>query len=135
MDATLTEYLLTPDEQALSLLHSYRHHEDGVPLERIKGAVQVVADTEIIKAAKSADEVIVTHDLDYGHLLAFSGEAAPSVIMFRRRFTSRNSCRSDRTNGWFSGNASHPPRPRCRSGAPRVYGLPSPAGGGTRIRR
>jgi predicted nuclease of predicted toxin-antitoxin system len=55
--------------------HACRHARD-IGLAR-------AADTEIIKAAKAADEVIVTHDLDYGHLLAFSGEAAPSVIMFR----------------------------------------------------
>lgn len=30
-------------------------------------------------------EVIVTHDLDYSHLLAFSGEPAPSVIILRLR--------------------------------------------------
>lgn len=27
----------------------------------------------------------MTHDLDYGHLLAFSGESAPSVIILRLR--------------------------------------------------
>lgn len=27
----------------------------------------------------------MTHDLDYGHLLAFSGEKAPSVIILRLR--------------------------------------------------
>lgn len=32
-------------------------------------------------------ETILTHDLDYGHLLAFSGETAPSVIIFRLRIT------------------------------------------------
>jgi predicted nuclease of predicted toxin-antitoxin system len=36
-------------------------------------------------AAKAGGEVIVTHDLDYGHLLAFSGEADQSVIIFRLR--------------------------------------------------
>lgn len=35
--------------------------------------------------ARAASEVIVTHDLDYGHLLAFSGEDSPSVIIFRLR--------------------------------------------------
>jgi predicted nuclease of predicted toxin-antitoxin system len=45
------------------------------------------ADPEIIEAAKVAGETIVTHDLDYGHLLAFSGDAGPSVIIFRTRST------------------------------------------------
>jgi len=32
-------------------------------------------DVAIIEEARAKSEVIVTHDLDYGHLLAFSGEA------------------------------------------------------------
>lgn len=42
-------------------------------------------DSEIVTEAKRAAEVILTHDLDYGHLLAFSGESAPSVIILRLR--------------------------------------------------
>lgn len=34
-------------------------------------------------AARQAGETIVTHDLDFGHLLAFSGEDSPSVVIFR----------------------------------------------------
>ncbi|MBI3161964.1 MAG: DUF5615 family PIN-like protein [Chloroflexi bacterium] len=42
-------------------------------------------DTQIIVEAKRTGEAILTHDLDYGHLLAFSGESAPSVIILRLR--------------------------------------------------
>jgi len=42
-------------------------------------------DAEIVAEARRTGEVIITHDLDYGHLLAFSGERAPSVIMIRTR--------------------------------------------------
>jgi predicted nuclease of predicted toxin-antitoxin system len=42
-------------------------------------------DVEIVVEAKKAGEVIITHDLDYGHLLAFSGEKAPSVIILGLR--------------------------------------------------
>jgi predicted nuclease of predicted toxin-antitoxin system len=59
--------------------HACRHARD-IGLERAE-------DPEIINAAKAGGEVIVTHDLDYGHLLAFSGQAAPSVIIFRVRKT------------------------------------------------
>jgi predicted nuclease of predicted toxin-antitoxin system len=45
------------------------------------------SDVVIMEEAKVNKEVIVTHDLDYGHLLAFSGELAPSVIIFRLRNT------------------------------------------------
>lgn len=44
-------------------------------------------DEEIVREAKIREEVIITHDLDYGHLLAFSGESHPSVIIFRLRNT------------------------------------------------
>lgn len=43
------------------------------------------ADTEIVAEARKTGETILTHDLDYGHLLAFSGEKAPSVIILRLR--------------------------------------------------
>jgi predicted nuclease of predicted toxin-antitoxin system len=43
------------------------------------------SDREIMVEAERHKEVILTHDLDYGHLLAFSGNTAPSVIIFRLR--------------------------------------------------
>ena len=42
-------------------------------------------DADIMGEAEKHQEVILTHDLDYGHLLAFSGDTAPSVIIFRLR--------------------------------------------------
>ncbi|MEW6386146.1 MAG: DUF5615 family PIN-like protein [Thermodesulfobacteriota bacterium] len=45
------------------------------------------ADVEIMAEAERNRETIITHDLDYGHLLAFSGDTAPSVIIFRLRNT------------------------------------------------
>ena len=40
-------------------------------------------DSDILKIALDAGEVIITHDLDFGKLLAFSGNSLPSVILFR----------------------------------------------------
>ena len=40
-------------------------------------------DIEIADIARVNDETIITHDLDYGTILAFSGESKPSVIIFR----------------------------------------------------
>jgi len=37
--------------------------------------------------AKESGETLITHDLDYGNLLAFSGETSPSVIIYRLRNT------------------------------------------------
>ncbi len=59
--------------------HEYRHVRD-IAMARAR-------DGEILEEAKRNHEVIVTHDLDYGHLLAFSGEPEPSVIIFRLRNT------------------------------------------------
>lgn len=40
-------------------------------------------DNEILQLARENDEVILTHDLDFGTLLAFSKSNNPSVIIFR----------------------------------------------------
>lgn len=40
-------------------------------------------DREIMEWAESHDHVVFTHDLDFGTLLAASGERAPSVIQMR----------------------------------------------------
>lgn len=44
-------------------------------------------EVEIMAEAGRNSETILTPDLDYGHLLAFSGETAPSEIIFRLRNT------------------------------------------------
>ena len=44
-------------------------------------------DHEIVELARSTGEVILTHDLDFGRILSFSGKAAPSVIIFRQTST------------------------------------------------
>jgi len=42
-------------------------------------------DINIVQFAKENKEIIITHDLDYGNILAFSGDSSPSVIIFRLR--------------------------------------------------
>jgi predicted nuclease of predicted toxin-antitoxin system len=42
-------------------------------------------DAEILAKARSAGFVLVTHDLDFAELVAKSGGALPSVILFRLR--------------------------------------------------
>jgi predicted nuclease of predicted toxin-antitoxin system len=59
--------------------HEYRHVGD-IGLARAE-------DIDIVAEAKEKQEIILTHDLDYGNLLAFSGESVPSVIIFRVRNT------------------------------------------------
>lgn len=45
-------------------------------------------DAEIVETARRNGQVIVTHDLDYGDLLALGGHRQPSVIIFRLRISS-----------------------------------------------
>ena len=40
-------------------------------------------DFKITDFAASADEVIITHDTDFGTILALTGSTRPSVILFR----------------------------------------------------
>ncbi len=42
-----------------------------------------LTDRSILLIAKEAGEVIITHDLDFGELLAFDNNNKPSVILFR----------------------------------------------------
>jgi predicted nuclease of predicted toxin-antitoxin system len=42
-------------------------------------------DSEILEKARREDRILLTHDLDFGHLLAASGDQLPSVIVFRLR--------------------------------------------------
>jgi predicted nuclease of predicted toxin-antitoxin system len=43
------------------------------------------SDAHILAVAKDQGECVLTHDLDYGQILAFSGDSAPSVVIFRLR--------------------------------------------------
>jgi predicted nuclease of predicted toxin-antitoxin system len=42
-----------------------------------------MADGEILQKARQENRVLLTHDLDFGELLAASGGNLPSVIIFR----------------------------------------------------
>jgi predicted nuclease of predicted toxin-antitoxin system len=42
-----------------------------------------MTDGEILEKARQEKRVLLTHDLDFGELLAASGGALPSVIIFR----------------------------------------------------
>lgn len=75
------------------LLNMNVHRDMTAPLEKRGHVCRHVGDigmsrakdVEVVAEAKRTDEVIITHDLDYGHLLAFSGDSAPSVIILRLR--------------------------------------------------
>lgn len=54
---------------------------DAVHL-RDKG-LQRLSDDEIVKKAVDEGRIILTHDLDFGRIVAVSGDTVPSVITFR----------------------------------------------------
>ena len=54
---------------------------DAVHLSRI--AMGSSSDLDILNKALNEDRIILTHDLDFGRLLALSGAKLPSVIIFR----------------------------------------------------
>jgi predicted nuclease of predicted toxin-antitoxin system len=45
------------------------------------------ADVNIVADTKDLSECVLTHDLDYEQAIAFSGDSAPSVVIFRLRRT------------------------------------------------
>ena len=45
--------------------------------------MDTASDSDILKKAKNDNRVILTHDLDFGKLLSFSGANMPSVVVFR----------------------------------------------------
>jgi predicted nuclease of predicted toxin-antitoxin system len=55
--------------------HTWRHVGDL--------GLHAADDPAIVQEAKAQDEIVLTHDLDYGTLLAFSGDTCPSVVIFR----------------------------------------------------
>lgn len=42
-----------------------------------------LADEDILRKAQAEGRILLTHDLDFGELLAFSKQEFPSVIIFR----------------------------------------------------
>lgn len=40
-------------------------------------------DADVLKKAQEESRILLTHDLDFGELLAFSHQGLPSVIIFR----------------------------------------------------
>jgi predicted nuclease of predicted toxin-antitoxin system len=45
--------------------------------------LQQLPDIEIVQKARVEDRVILTHDLDFGRIVALGGTRVPSVITFR----------------------------------------------------
>ena len=61
-----------------------RKEHDAVHL--IEEGLNRLPDNEILQKARQENRVLLTHDLDFGELLAASGGALPSVIIFRLKY-------------------------------------------------
>ncbi|MGM0426679.1 MAG: DUF5615 family PIN-like protein [Thermodesulfobacteriota bacterium] len=65
--------------------------ETGCYLEKLgHNAVHLIeegmdraTDSQIMEKALKEERIILTHDLDFGRMLAFSGDRGPSVVTFR----------------------------------------------------
>lgn len=79
-------------ERLGALGHEARHAGDA--------GLGRAADKTIVAEARAKGEVIVTHDLDYGPLMAFSGEASPSVVIFRLRNTRPENLAAQLIQAW-----------------------------------
>jgi predicted nuclease of predicted toxin-antitoxin system len=56
-----------------------------------------LSDTAILTKAQDEQRVLLTHDLDFGELLAASGSKLPSVVIFRLR-----NMRPENVNGYLT---------------------------------
>lgn len=54
---------------------------DALHLHRL--GLHQLADDEILAKARQEGRIVLTHDLDFGHLLALSQAGLPSVMIFR----------------------------------------------------
>lgn len=57
------------------------HGYDAIHL--IDEQLERLSDEQIIRKAKAEDRVVLTHDLDFGDLMAASGDTIPSIVIFR----------------------------------------------------
>jgi predicted nuclease of predicted toxin-antitoxin system len=60
-------------QQGYDAIHLHQEGLDTLP------------DAEILRKARQENRILLTHDLDFGELLAASGARLPSVIIFRLR--------------------------------------------------
>lgn len=90
-------------------------HQEG--LGRLK-------DLEILEKARREESIVLTHDLDFGDLLAASGPQLPTVIIFRLR-----NMRPERVNLYLESIITHHAEVLDHGAVATV------AEGGVRIRR
>jgi predicted nuclease of predicted toxin-antitoxin system len=69
---------------SMSTLSVLRQHGHEATHLREQGLMRM-ADPDIVAKARREERVILTFDLDFGEIMALSGDAIPSIILFRMR--------------------------------------------------
>jgi predicted nuclease of predicted toxin-antitoxin system len=64
-----------------AVAHLQAHDHDAVHL--IEEGLHRLSDRSILAKARTEGRIVLTHDLDFGDLMAASGAHLPSVIIFR----------------------------------------------------
>ena len=83
-----------------------------------------LSDSEILEKARREESIVLTHDLDFGDLLAASGAQLPAVVIFRLR-----NMRPERVNLYLQNIITHHAKALDHGAVATV------AEGGVRIRR
>jgi predicted nuclease of predicted toxin-antitoxin system len=69
---------------SMSMVTALRGGEHNVVHLRER-KLERLSDNKILELAKAEERIVLTFDLDFGDLMAASGDALPSVIIFRLR--------------------------------------------------
>jgi predicted nuclease of predicted toxin-antitoxin system len=69
---------------SMTTVMTLRHAGHGVEHLRELNLIRM-EDREIVARARKNGQIVLTFDLDFGEIMALSGEAMPSIILFRMR--------------------------------------------------
>lgn len=69
---------------SMSTISALRHLGHNATHLREQGLMRM-EDPDIVAKARSEERIVLTFDLDFGEIMALSGNASPSVILFRMR--------------------------------------------------
>lgn len=69
---------------SMTTVSALRHLGHSVVHLREQGLMRM-EDPDIVDKARSEGRIVLTFDLDFGEIMALSGQAYPSVILFRMR--------------------------------------------------
>lgn len=69
---------------SMSTVHALRHLGHDVTHLRDQGLMRM-EDPDVVTKARSEGRIVLTFDLDFGEIMALSGSASPTIVLFRMR--------------------------------------------------